>query len=133
MKKSEKIILEFFKPYFIKYAEIDSIWFLIYNFNDKIILADEDYGINGFRWDELSNKILLDSSCKIKDAIDCLKQSKVNISNIVNKLEKVFAKTQKDAYDSNPLNKILDDVWNDKNRFSLNKKAFKMYRRDSIP
>jgi uncharacterized membrane-anchored protein YjiN (DUF445 family) len=125
MKKSEKIISEFFKPYFEKYPQMDSIWFLIYDLEDGIYLADEDYGINELRWDELSDEKMYDSSYKIQDAIENLKESKCDVANVIEDLQKLILKLQKDADDSNPLNKIMDDVWSDENREKLTKKVAK--------
>ncbi len=125
MKKSEKIISEFFKSYFEKYPQMDSIWFLIYDLEDGIYLTDEDYGINELRWDELSDQKMYDSSYKIQDAIKYLKESKCDVANVIEDLQKLILKLQKDADDSNPLNKIMDDVWNDENREKLTKKVVK--------
>jgi uncharacterized membrane-anchored protein YjiN (DUF445 family) len=125
MKKSEKIISEFFKSYFEKYPQMDSIWFLIYDLEDGIYLTDEDYGINELRWDELSDEKMYDSSYKIQDAIENLKESKCDVANVIEDLQKLILKLQKDADDSNPLNKIMDNVWNDENREKLTKKVVK--------
>jgi uncharacterized membrane-anchored protein YjiN (DUF445 family) len=125
MTKSEKIISEFFKPYFEKHSELNSIWFLIYDLEDGIYLADEDCGINGLRWDELSDEKMNDSSYKIQDAIEILKESKVDVSTIIEDLNKLVIKLQKDADDSNPLNKIMEDVWNNDVREKLSKKVIK--------
>ena len=125
MTKSEKIISEFFKPYFEKYPQMNSIWFLIYDLENGIYLADEDCGINELRWDELSDQKMYDSSYKIQDAIKYLKESKCDVVNVIEELQKLILKLQKDADDSNPLNKIMDDVWNDENREKLTKKVVK--------
>ena len=130
--KSEKIIREFFKPYFEKYPEMEDIWFLIYDFDDGIYLAEEDSGINGKRWDELSDDKLYETSYQIQKAVDILKESKIPIPmpNIINELEKIWNKLQKDADDSNPLNKVLDDVWSDENRKALTKKVKKYLEKE---
>ena len=125
MTKSEKIISEFFKPYFEKYPQMDSIFFLIYDLENGIYLADEDCGINELRWDELSDQKMYDSSYKIQDAIKYLKESKCDVVNVIEELQKLILKLQKDADDSNPLNKIMDDVWSDENREKLTKKVVK--------
>ena len=125
MKKSEKIISEFFKPYFEKYPQMNSIWFLIHDLENGIYLADEDCGINELRWDELSDQKMYDSSYKIQDAIKYLKESKCDVVNVIEELQKLILKLQKDADDSNPLNKIMDDVWSDENREKLTKKVVK--------
>jgi len=125
MKKSEKIISEFFKPYFEKYPQMDSIFFLIYDLENGIYLANEDCGINELRWDELSDQKMYDSSYKIQDAIKYLKESKCDVVNVIEELQKLILKLQKDADDSNPLNKIMDDVWSDENREKLTKKVVK--------
>ena len=125
MKKSEKIISEFFKPYFEKYPQMDSIFFLIYDLENGIYLADEDCGINELRWDELSDQKMYDSSYKIQDAIENLEESKCDVANVIEELQKLILKLQKDADDSNPLNKIMDDVWSDENREKLTKKVVK--------
>ena len=125
MKKSEKIISEFFKPYFEKYPQMNSIWFLIHDLENGIYLADEDCGINELRWDELSDQKMYDSSYKIQDAIKYLKESKCDVANVIEELQKLILKLQKDADDSNPLNKIMDDVWSDENREKLTKKVVK--------
>ena len=125
MKKSEKIISEFFKPYFEKYPQMNSIWFLIHDLENGIYLADEDSGINELRRDELSDKKMYDSSYKIQDAIKYLKESKCDVVNVIEELQKLILKLQKDADDSNPLNKIMDDVWSDENREKLTKKVVK--------
>ena len=125
MTKSEKIISEFFKPYFEKYPQMDSIFFLIYDLENGIYLADEDCGINELRWDELSDQKMYDSSYKIQDAIENLEESKCDVANVIEELQKLILKLQKDADDSNPLNKIMDDVWSDENREKLTKKVVK--------
>ena len=125
MTKSEKIISEFFKPYFEKHPQMNSIWFLIYDLENGIYLADEDCGINELRWDELSDEKMYDSSYKIQDAIKYLKESKCDVANVIEDLQKLILKLQKDADDSNPLNKIMDDVWSDENREKLTKKVVK--------
>ena len=125
MKKSEKIISEFFKPYFEKYPQMNSIWFLIHDLENGIYLADEDSGINELRRDELSDEKMYDSSYKIQDAIKYLKESKCDVANVIEDLQKLILKLQKDADDSNPLNKIMDDVWIDENREKLTKKVVK--------
>ena len=125
MKKSEKIISEFFKPYFEKYPQMNSIWFLIYDLENGIYLADEDSGINELRRDELSDEKMYDSSYKIQDAIENLEESKCDVANVIEDLQKLILKLQKDADDSNPLNKIMDDVWSDENREKLTKKVVK--------
>ena len=125
MKKSEKIISEFFKPYFEKYPQMNSIWFLIHDLENGIYLADEDSGINELRRDELSDEKMYDSSYKIQDAIKYLKESKCDVVNVIEELQKLILKLQKDADDSNPLNKIMDDVWSDENREKLTKKVVK--------
>ncbi len=130
MKKSEKIISEFFKPYFEKYPQMDSIWFLIYDLEDGIYLAGEDYGINELRWDELSDEKMYDSSYKIQDAIENLKESKCDVANVIEDLQKLVLKLQKDADDSNPLRKVLDDVWNDDIIEKLTKKVAKHLAKD---
>ena len=125
MTKSEKIISEFFKPYFEKYPQMNSIWFLIHDLENGIYLADEDSGINELRRDELSDEKMYDSSYKIQDAIKYLKESKCDVVNVIEELQKLILKLQKDADDSNPLNKIMDDVWSDENREKLTKKVVK--------
>ena len=125
MTKSEKIISEFFKPYFEKHPQMNSIWFLIYDLENGIYLADEDCGINELRRDELSDQKMYDSSYKIQDAIKYLKESKCDVANVIEELQKLILKLQKDADDSNPLNKIMDDVWSDENREKLTKKVVK--------
>ena len=125
MTKSEKIISEFFKPYFEKYPQMDSIFFLIYDLENGIYLANEDCGINELRWDELSDQKMYDSSYKIQDAIENLEESKCDVANVIEDLQKLILKLQKDADDSNPLNKIMDDVWSDENREKLTKKVVK--------
>lgn len=125
MTKSEKIISEFFEPYFEKHPQMNSIWFLIYDLENGIYLADEDCGINELRWDELSDEKMYDSSYKIQDAIKYLKESKCDVANVIEDLQKLILKLQKDADDSNPLNKIMDDVWSDENREKLTKKVVK--------
>ena len=125
MKKSEKIISEFFKPYFEKYPQMNSIWFLIHDLENGIYLADEDSGINELRRDELSDEKMYDSSYKIQDAIENLEESKCDVANVIEELQKLILKLQKDADDSNPLNKIMDDVWSDENREKLTKKVVK--------
>ena len=125
MKKSEKIISEFFKPYFEKYPQMNSIWFLIHDLENGIYLADEDSGINELRRDELSDEKMYDSSYKIQDAIENLEESKCDVANVIEDLQKLILKLQKDADDSNPLNKIMDDVWSDENREKLTKKVVK--------
>ena len=125
MTKSEKIISEFFKPYFEKHPQMNSIWFLIYDLENGIYLADEDCGINELRWDELSDEKMYDSSYKIQDAIENLEESKCDVANVIEELQKLILKLQKDADDSNPLNKIMDDVWSDENREKLTKKVVK--------
>ena len=125
MTKSEKIISEFFKPYFEKHPQMNSIWFLIYDLENGIYLADEDCGINELRWDELSDQKMYDSSYKIQDAIENLEESKCDVANVIEELQKLILKLQKDADDSNPLNKIMDDVWSDENREKLTKKVVK--------
>ena len=125
MTKSEKIISEFFEPYFEKHPQMNSIWFLIYDLENGIYLADEDCGINELRWDELSDQKMYDSSYKIQDAIENLEESKCDVANVIEELQKLILKLQKDADDSNPLNKIMDDVWSDENREKLTKKVVK--------
>ena len=125
MKKSEKIISEFFKPYFEKYPQMNSIWFLIHDLENGIYLADEDSGINELIRDELSDEKMYDSSYKIQDAIENLEESKCDVANVIEELQKLILKLQKDADDSNPLNKIMDDVWSDENREKLTKKVVK--------
>ena len=125
MTKSEKIISEFFKPYFEKYPQMNSIWFLIHDLENGIYLADEDSGINELRRDELSDEKMYDSSYKIQDAIENLEESKCDVANVIEELQKLILKLQKDADDSNPLNKIMDDVWSDENREKLTKKVVK--------
>ena len=44
---------------------------------------------------------------------------------MIEDLQKLILKLQKDADDSNPLNKIMDDVWSDENREKLTKKVVK--------
>jgi allophanate hydrolase subunit 1 len=73
----------------------------------------------------LSDEKLYESSYKIQDAIRYLKESKVDVVNVIADLEKLVIKLQKDADDSNPLNKVLDDVLNEKNRKALTKKVKK--------
>ena len=104
---------------------MNSIWFLIHDLENGIYLADEDCGINELRWDELSDQKMYDSSYKIQDAIKYLKESKCDVANVIEELQKLILKLQKDADDSNPLNKIMDDVWNDENREKLTKKVVK--------
>lgn len=125
MTKSKKIISEFFKPYFKKYPQMEDIWFLIYYFDDSIHLADEDCGINGVRWDELSDEKMCASSCKIQNAIESLKESKVDVANIIEDLDKLVLKLQKEADDSNPLNEVINNVWNEDSREKLTKKVAK--------
>lgn len=125
MTKSEKIISEFFKPHFKKYPELDSFWFLIHDINGDIYLADEDCGINGIRRDELSDEKMYDSSYKIQDAIRLLRESEQKLDDTITELEKLVVKLQKDADDSNPLNKLIDDIWNDEIRAVLTKKVTK--------
>jgi hypothetical protein len=43
---------------------MQSIWFLIYDLDDGIYLADEDCGMNDLRWDELD-----DDAIKILDDV----------------------------------------------------------------
>jgi uncharacterized membrane-anchored protein YjiN (DUF445 family) len=88
-------------------------------------LANEDCGINELRWDELSDQKMYDSSDKIQDAIENLEESKCDVANVIEDLQKLILKLQKDADDSNPLNKIMDDVWSDENREKLTKKVVK--------
>ncbi len=104
---------------------MNSIWFLIHDLENGIYLANEDCGINELRWDELSDQKMYDSSYKIQDAIKYLKESKCDVANVIEDLQKLILKLQKDADDSNPLNKIMDDVWNDENREKLTKKVVK--------
>ena len=104
---------------------MDSIFFLIYDLENGIYLANEDCGINELRWDELSDQKMYDSSYKIQDAIKYLKESKCDVVNVIEELQKLILKLQKDADDSNPLNKIMDDVWSDENREKLTKKVVK--------
>ena len=130
MTKSEKIISKFFKPYFEKYPELKSIWFIIHNMDGDIYLADEDYGINGFGWDELSDKKIYDSSYKIQDAIRLLRDSGQKLDNTITELEKLVGKLQKDADDSNQLIKLMDCVWNDEIRKVLTKKAAKHLKKE---
>jgi hypothetical protein len=128
MKKSEKIISEFFKPYFEKYPQMDSIWFLIYliyDLEDGIYLADEHCGINGLHYDDLRDEKTIDSSYKIQDAIENLKESKCDVANVIEDLQKLVLKLRKDAEDGNPLRKVLDDVWNDDIIEKLTKKVSK--------
>ena len=125
MTKSEKIISEFFEPYFKKHPQMNSIWFLIHDLENGIYLADEDSGINELRRDELSDEKMYDSSYKIQDAIENLEESKCDVANVIEELQKLILKLQKDADDSNPLNKIMDDVWSDENREKLTKKVVK--------
>ena len=125
MTKSEKIISEFFEPYFEKHPQMNSIWFLIHDLENRIYLANEDCGINELRWDELSDQKMYDSSDKIQDAIENLEESKCDVANVIEDLQKLILKLQKDADDSNPLNKIMDDVWSDENREKLTKKVVK--------
>ena len=125
MKKSEKIISEFFKPYFEKYPQMDSIWFGIYDFNDNVYLDEEDCGINGLHYDDLRDEKMIDSSDKIQDAIFSLMESKVDVANVIEDLQKLVLKLQKDADDSNPLNKALDDIWSTQNKEKLTKKVAK--------
>ena len=125
MTKSEKIISEFFEPYFEKHPQMNSIWFLIHDLENGIYLADEDSGINELRRDELSDEKMYDSSYKIQDAIENLEESKCDVANVIEDLQKLILKLQKDADDSNPLNKIMDDVWSDENREKLTKKVVK--------
>ena len=87
MKKSEKIISEFFKPYFEKHPSMESLFFLIYNSNDVIYLAEEDCGINGSRWDELSDQKMYESSFAIQKAIEYLEESKVDALDIIEQLK----------------------------------------------
>lgn len=125
--KSKQIIADFFKKYFLKYSEIDSFYFIIYNDgNGKFRLADEDIGVNDLRLDELSDRSMYDSSYKIQDAIQELEKSNVkNLDDIKNKLTLIWKELQQRAYDSNPLNKIIEEIWSDKNREELNKKIKK--------
>jgi uncharacterized membrane-anchored protein YjiN (DUF445 family) len=104
---------------------MNSIWFLIYDLENGIYLADEDSGINELRRDELSDEKMYDSSYKIQDAIENLEESKCDVANVIEDLQKLILKLQKDADDSNPLNKIMDDVWSDENREKLTKKVVK--------
>jgi len=129
-KNSEKIISEFFKPYFEKYPLMESIWFSIYDLNNEIYLADEDCGINEFRRDELSDDKIDESSYKIRDAIQLLKESKVDVTNIITDLEKLGDKLQTDSRNSNPLNDIIDDVWCEKNKNELTKKVKKHLKKE---
>lgn len=117
--KSEKIISEFFKPYFKKHPQLDSIWFLIYDLDDGIY----DCGVNGLRRDELSDQKMYDSSYKIQDAIELLEDSTVDVTHVIAELKTIVSKLQSDADDCNPLNKIMDDVWNDDVRNKLSKKV----------
>jgi len=130
MTKSEKIISEFFKPYFKKYPELNSIWFIIHNMDGDIHLEDEDCGINGFSMDELSNEKMYDASYKIQDAIRLLRDSRQKLDNTITELEKLVGKLQKDAGDSNPLNKLKDDVWNGEIRRVLTKKVDKHLKKE---
>ena len=125
MKKSEKIISEFFKPYFKKHPQMYSIWFSIYNVDNDVYLSEEDCGINGFHCDELCDEKMYDSSCKIQDVISSLMESKVDVANVIEDLQKLVLKLQKEAKESNPLRKVMDDVWNDRNSEKLNKKVVK--------
>ena len=125
MTKSEKIISEFFKPHFEKYPELESLWFLIYDFDDGIYLADEDCGINGHRHDDLSDDTLEESSYKIQNAIKILEESKVDVGNIIVELNGIVNKLQTDAWNSNPLNEILENVWGENTRAELTKKVAK--------
>lgn len=127
MKQSEKIIAKFFKPYFDKYPELNSLFFLIYHDSDgnNIYFAEEDCGVNDLRWDELSDDNLYKSSYKIQDAIKLLEKSNVDVKTIISDLQKLVTKLQFDADASNPLNKILEETWNDKTRKALTKKVAK--------
>lgn len=132
--KSKQIISNFFQKYFKKYPEIDSFWFLIYNNgNEKFRLADEDVGINDLRWDELSDRSTYESSYKIQEAIEKLNESSVkNLDDIKNKLTLIWQNLQKQAYDNNPLNKVLEDIWSDKNREKLTKKVKKSLEKEIL-
>jgi hypothetical protein len=134
MKQSEKIIAEFFKPYFDKYPELNSLFFLIYHDSDgnNVYFAEEDCGINDLRWDELSDDNLYESSYKIQEAIKLLEKTNVDVQTIIGDLQKLVTKLQLDADGSNPLNKTLEETWNDKTRKALNKKVAK-YLRKEIP
>lgn len=123
--KTQQIISNFFKPYFEKYPEMNSLWFLIYNFEDGIYLDDADCGINGSRRDDLDDPKLMDASFKIQDAISILNKTQMVDSQIINELESLWRKLQEKAADSNPLNKIIDDVWGDENREKLTQKIAK--------
>lgn len=123
--KSKTIISKFFKPYFDKHPELNSLWFLIHDFDDGLYLAEEDAGVNGRRWDELRDEKMDNASDKIHNAINLIKESGVEATIIINELEKIVNKLHEDSYNSNPLNKIMDDVWNDKNRSELTKKVTK--------
>ena len=129
-KNSERIISEFFKPYFEKYTLMESIWFSIYDMGDEICLADDDCGINEFRGEELSDDKMDQSSYKIQCAIQQLIESKVDLTNIITDLEKVVDKLQKDSRNSNPLNNIFDDVWCEKNINKLTKKVEKHLKKE---
>jgi hypothetical protein len=59
-----------------------------------------------------------------------LKESKVDVVNVIADLEKLVIKLQKDADDSNPLNKVLDDVLNEKNKNELTKKVKKHLKKE---
>lgn len=130
MSKAEKIISEFFKSYFKKYPSFESLFFLIYNFDSGIYLADEDCRINGQRWDELSDDELYESSYKIEKAIESLRESKVDTGKIISELENIVVKLRKESDDSNPLNKIFEDVWSKGNQRALTKKVKKLLEKE---
>ena len=52
-------------------------------------------------------------------------ESKVDVANVIEDLQKLVLKLQKEAKESDPLRKVMNDVWNDRNSEKLTKKVEK--------
>lgn len=123
MNKSEKIIYNFFKNDFEKYKDINSIYFVISRYGESIVLSEEDCGFNEKRWSEFGDKILDKKADAVAKARSMLKQE--NVLDLDLKLEKLEINLRNQSWNSDPRNKIMENIWNEKRINSLTNKVFK--------
>jgi hypothetical protein len=123
MNQTEKVIWKFFKPYFNEYPRMRFFRFTLYNHKEPTV-SDEDWGINGKRWDNLPDQELYKSAERLEVVINKLPE-RMDLDNMRSVLNDYFIRLTKMAKDSNPLVSIGEDVWSEENRKELNKRLKK--------
>lgn len=105
-------IIKHFDKYFKKYSILDSIGFFVTSYEDFYIATEDGY-LNKISWQDFSD---FSPIHKLNDVINRLNEVESNsIKLIIQKLEKITIKLQKEIYNQNPLNSIYDDIFNEIN------------------